>query len=374
MTRTMFSSIILFLAMGLTACGGDGDEPASGGDVALKLSKQAIEAPADGLSTSFELTTTQDWAVYADDNCKEWVTLSPANGTSRSATVSVRIAKNTDYAARQGRIVAMSGTARAAIDVSQQAAERPATDPSIKGPEGYELVWNDEFDSGTTLGSSWTHEIWPAGRVNNELQAYVNGTSPRGDRVTEIADGTLRIHCFKEDGKIYSGRVYAKVRQGWKYGYFEAAIKLPKGKGTWPAFWMMPVNFTNWPGDGEIDIMEAVGYQPDRVWSTIHCNKYNNGGTATESRSTTLQNAYTAFHKYALLWTEDKMTFYVDGKELLTYRDDGTGRDAWPFTAAFYPILNLAWGGDWGGAQGVDESFLPATMEVDYVRVFQKRP
>ena len=205
MTRTMFSSIILFLAMGSTACGGDSDEPASGSDVALKLSKQAIEAPADGLSTSFELTTTQDWAVYADDNCKEWVTLSPANGTSRSATVNVRIAKNTDYAARQGRIVAMSGTARAAIDVSQQAAERPATDPSIKGPEGYELVWNDEFDSGTTLGSSWTHEIWPAGRVNNELQAYVNGTSPRGDRVTEIADGTLRIHCFKEDGKIYSG-------------------------------------------------------------------------------------------------------------------------------------------------------------------------
>ena len=79
--------------------------------------------------------------------------------------------------------------------------------------------------------------------VNNELQNYVNHVSPGGGKVTEIKDGHLRIHCFKENGKIYSGRVYAKVKEGWTYGYIEATIKLPKGKGIWPAFWMMPVNF-----------------------------------------------------------------------------------------------------------------------------------
>lgn len=135
---------------------------------------------------------------------------------------------------------------------------------------------------------------------------------------------------------------------------------------------MMPVNFTSWPGDGEIDIMESVGYDPNVVVSTIHCNKYNNGGTAIESARTSVATAYSEFHKYALEWTADKMVFYVDGKQLLTYNNDGTGKDAWPFDSPFYVILNLAWGGSWGGLQGVDESCLPATMEVDYVRVFQK--
>lgn len=159
---------------------------------------------------------------------------------------------------------------------------------------------------------------------------------------------------------------------GWKYGYIEASIKLPKGKGTWPAFWMMPVNFQQWPGDGEIDIMESVGYDPDVVVSTIHCTKYNNTGTTIESARRKISNSQTEFHTYGMEWTAEYMTFYVDGEKLLTYRNDGNGKEAWPFDAAFYPILNLAWGGTWGGGQGLDPSCLPATMEVDYVRVFQK--
>ena len=105
-------------------------------------------------------------------------------------------------------------------------------------PYRYILNWNDEFD-GLSLGADWTHEVQPSGWVNNELQNYVNG-SYNGQRVTEVSDGTLKITARKIDGKIYSGRLYAKVSQGWKYGYFEARIKLPKGRGTWPAFWMMP--------------------------------------------------------------------------------------------------------------------------------------
>lgn len=203
--------------------------------------------------------------------------------------------------------------------------------------------------------------------VNNELQNYV-----REDKVAQVSNGTLKINLLDDGGTIKSARLYARESTGWKYGYIEASIKLPKGKGTWPAFWMMPVNWQQWPGDGEIDIMESVGYEPDVVVSTIHCTKYNNTGTTIESARRKISNSQTEFHTYGMEWTAEYMTFYVDGEKLLTYRNDGNGKEAWPFDAAFYPILNLAWGGTWGGGQGLDPTCLPATMEVDYVRVFQK--
>ena len=242
-------------------------------------------------------------------------------------------------------------------------------------PYRYILNWNDEFD-GLSLGADWTHEVQSSGWVNNELQNYVNG-SYNGQRVTEVSDGTLKITARKIDGKIYSGRLYAKVSQGWKYGYFEARIKLPKGRGTWPAFWMMPCNnnfSTNpWPHCGEIDIMEEVGYSPGNVSATVHCTKYNNGNTSIEHGTKYVSTAESDFHIYGCEWTENVLNFYVDGDLILSYKNDGEGKDSWPFDVPFYPILNLAWGGSWGGAQGVDESALPATMEVDYMRVYKMR-
>ena len=255
------------------------------------------------------------------------------------------------------------------ITVNQASAE----DREINAPDGYRLVWHDEFSEGTTLNSDWTHEVQNAGWVNHELQNYRNGTAD-GKRVTELIDGRLHINCFKgSDGKIYSGRVYAKVKQGWTYGYIEASIKLPKGKGTWPAFWMMPVNFRSWPADGEIDIMEEVGYHPDYVSSSLHANAHvhSNGTQVTHEMKCT--GAEGEFHTYAILWTAKNITTYVDGKVQLSYDNRGLGRDDWPYDDPFYVIFNLAWGGDWGGTQGVDESALPATMEVDYIRVFQKK-
>lgn len=266
----------------------------------------------------------------------------------------------------------------ASSEGSQQISvvQESAPDNNISVPEGYRLVWNDEFDQGTTLNTAWwTHEEQGPGWVNNELQTYVDGQAA-GRRVTEIADGKLSINCFKAGSTIYSGRVYANVSKGWKYGWFEARIKLPKGKGTWPAFWMMPANndFTTnpWPLCGEIDIMEEVGADPGDVSSTIHCQKYNNTGTATEHATLHVADAEDEFHVYACEWTSDHLKFYVDGKMILDYANDGSGIEAWPFDKPFYIILNLAWGGDWGGYKGTDDSALPATMKIDYVRVFQK--
>ncbi|MCH5229075.1 MAG: glycoside hydrolase family 16 protein [Muribaculaceae bacterium] len=250
----------------------------------------------------------------------------------------------------------------------------------IKVPEGYILVWHDEFNKGNTLGNDWVIEEKPSGWVNNELQNYT-GEKIDGENTLEIKDGNLLINCFKgSDGKIYSGRVYAKPDEGWEYGYFEARIKLPKGKGTWPAFWMMPVNpdwtINGWPRCGEIDIMEEVGTDPNRVSSSLHTENYNHKINTQKTHEIYLEGAEEDFHIYALEWTPEEIKTYVDGIVQLhaTREEMGEDHESWPFHYAFYPILNLAWGGDWGGYKGVDETVLPVSMLVDYVRIFQKKP
>lgn len=238
----------------------------------------------------------------------------------------------------------------------------------------YKLVWHDEFSTRTISSARWTYQTAEAGWVNHELQTYVNARSPKGTKVAESSDGTLKIYTFKEGDKVYSARLYGRKSVGFKYGYIEARIKLPKGKGTWPAWWMMPVSSSAWPGCGEIDIMEEVGVDPNIVSSSIHCTAYNHPAKTQKTHSMTCVGAENGFHIYALEWTEDYIRTYVDGQEQLYFENDHQGNnDTWPFNKAFYPILNVAWGGDWGGYAGVDESALPLTMEIDYVRVWQKK-
>lgn len=238
-------------------------------------------------------------------------------------------------------------------------------------PKGYKMVWHDEF-KGKALNKDWTVVEKPAGWVNHELQTYVT-MDPEGVSPLKVSDGTLKITAYKaKDGKIYSGRMNACQQTGWQYGYMESRIKLPKGKGTWPAFWMMPVGGGRWPACGEIDIMEEIGGDANMIHSTIHTRKYNNTGTPIENGHRRIEGAEGEFHIYGMEWTPEHMVFYVDGEQLLDYKNEGT-EDAWPYDKPFYIILNLAFGGDWGGCKGVDHTVLPITMEVDYVRVYQKK-
>ena len=238
----------------------------------------------------------------------------------------------------------------------------------------YKLVWYDEFSTTGISTVRWSYQKADAGWVNHELQTYVSGRSPGGKKVAECSDGTLKIHTFKEGDKVYSARMYGKKTVGFKYGYFEARIKLPRGKGTWPAWWMFPVDSSNWPDCGEIDIMEEVGVDPNLVSSSFHCAAYNHPSKTQKTHEMYCVGAEDGFHVYALEWTEDYMRTYVDGTEQLYFENDHQGNnDTWPFYKPFFLILNVAWGGDWGGYDGVDESALPLTMEVDYVRVWQKR-
>ena len=376
----MLHTFLLSLAAVVCGCGGsDNDDPLPS-TVNITLSQESIEAPAEGGTYTINVNTTgKEWNAYAD---QEFIIVGAKNTAAQTGTLTVAVPANPTTSVRTGTITVMSGSARKSISVTQMAAE----ESPYYAPEGYQLVWQDEFDGNygyapnengvprTELNPDyWTHEVKNAGWVNHELQNYVNHKTPEGKLVTELRNGKLRITALKENGKVYSGRVYAKVKEGWKYGYIEASIKLPKGKGTWPAFWMMPVNFRSWPADGEIDIMEEVGYHPDYVSSSLHANAHVHSDGTQVTHEMKCAGAEGEFHTYAILWTAKNITTYVDGKVQLSYDNRGLGRDDWPYDDPFYVIFNLAWGGDWGGAQGVDESALPATMEVDYIRVFQKK-
>ena len=375
MKKLMLNTLLLSLAVALTGCGGsdDNDDPQPAA-ISITVSQESITAPADGGSYTVNVTTTgKEWGAYAD---QDFITVDTKNTVAQSGTLTVTVPANPTTSARTATVTVMSGAARKYISVSQEAAAQSA----YNAPEGYTLVWQDEFDKGSELnGDDWTLEVQKSGWVNNELQNYVNHKTPGGSLVTEIRGGKLRITALKEDGKVYSGRVYAHVNQGWQYGYFEASIKLPKGKGTWPAFWMMPVgndwNTNPWPMCGEIDIMEEVGCVPNEVSSSIHTQDYNHTKNTQKTHAFVQSGAEDEFHTYALLWTADEITTYVDGKVQLNVKKSalGSGHNQWPFHYAFYPIFNLAWGGSWGGMYGVDESALPCTMEVDYIRVFQKK-
>ena len=365
MNKMILYAMLLTVGSLFAACGGDDDSPAPA-SVTITAQPESINVVAAGGTYTINVTTTGTaWSAYSNES---WIKVE-VNSTSSSGTVTVTVPENPNTVQRSGSVVIMSGTARKQIPVSQAAAD----ESPYYCPDGYHLVWHDEFDEGTQLNADdWTHEVKPSGWVNNELQNYVNHITPDGANVTQIRNGHLQITCLKENGKIYSGRVYAKVKSGWTYGYIEASIKLPKGKGTWPAFWMMPVNFRSWPADGEIDIMEEVGYHPNYVSSSLHANAHVHSNNTQITHEMYCAGAEGEFHTYAILWTHDNITTYVDGKQQLSYNNRGLGRDDWPYDDPFYVIFNLAWGGDWGGAQGVDDTVLPVTMEVDYIRVFQK--
>lgn len=244
-----------------------------------------------------------------------------------------------------------------------------------QAPEGYSLVWSDEFSASTPSlpdTNKWWYETGGSGWGNNELQYYVAGVA-REDTLALISDGTLKIRALK---KRYFSMDYVSIRmntkENWKYGYFEMKAKVPGKRGSWAAFWMMPQNFTAWPLDGEIDIMEYVGYRPNVTQSSVHTQSYNHVAHTEKTATKNIANAETEFHVYGLEWTEDKITGYVDGIPYFTFANDKLGdKNTWPFDAPFYLKLNLAIGGNWGGLMGIDENVCPATYEIDYVRVYQ---
>lgn len=243
-----------------------------------------------------------------------------------------------------------------------------------RGPNGCTLVWSDEFDvDGLPNPDEWRYDVGGRGWGNNEKQYYTDSRLENA----RIEDGRLIIEAHQEDwlGMNYtSARLL--TRREWTYGRFEASARLPSGRGTWPAIWMLPDLpwHGGWPRGGEIDIMEHVGYDPDVVHSTVHTAAFNHRMGTHKGASVQVPNARTDFNLYAVEWTSSEIRGYVNDVHYFTFeneqlRDPEANDREWPFDHPFHMILNIAVGGSWGGREGIDPDIWPQRMEVDFVRV-----
>lgn len=235
-----------------------------------------------------------------------------------------------------------------------------------------QMVWSDEFDyQGLPDSTKWSYE---EGYIRNaELQYYTAGRLENA----RVEDGNLVIETRKDDFEghpITSASLTTDGKASWTYGRVEVRAKLPTGLGTWPAIWMLGVNIdeVGWPECGEIDIMENVGYDPDLIHANIHTEAYNHVKGTNKGNRITVTAPYNDFHVYAVDWAPQQMSFSVDDSTYFTFANEGTGSATWPYDKPHYLILNTAFGGGWGGAQGVDETILPVKYYIDYVRVYQK--
>jgi len=250
--------------------------------------------------------------------------------------------------------------------------------PEPTGPKEYSFsatpVWSDEFDyEGLPDVKKWSYDVGSQnnGWGNNELQYYTEANLENA----RVENGILTITAKREafEGFNYtSARLISKGKGDFLYGRFEVRAKVPPGKGTWAAAWMLPTDWAygSWPASGEIDILEHVGYDQDVVHISMHTEAYNHSIGTQKTATKKIQNATTEFHIYRVDWTPDYIKGFVDNVEMFHFVNEKKGYAVWPFDKKFHWLLNLAVGGDWGGQKGVDEEAFPAKMEVDYVRVF----
>jgi beta-glucanase (GH16 family) len=244
--------------------------------------------------------------------------------------------------------------------------------------EKWKLVWSDEFErAGAPDATKWTYDVGGEGWGNQEAQFY---TADRRENA-RVEDGHLVIEARREKwlGRDYtSARLVTKDKGDWTYGRFEIRAKLPLGRGTWPAIWMLPTKWDlgdhHWPDVGEIDIMEHVGHNPGVVHASTHSRQHQWKIGTQRTATLSVPDAGTAFHTYALEWEPEEIRIYVDGNHYFTSKRDGGDWTSWPFFRPFHLVLNVAVGGAWGGEKGIDDSIFPRRMEVDYVRVYQREP
>ncbi|MET4107818.1 glycoside hydrolase family 16 protein [Hymenobacter sp. UYP22] len=231
-----------------------------------------------------------------------------------------------------------------------------------------ELVWSDEFETGALDQTKWTQELGAGGWGNNELQTYTNTNDN-----TYMSGGNLVIQAKQTGPNSYtSARLITKGKKSFQYGRIDVRAKLPKGKGIWPAIWMLgaDIDQNNWPKCGEIDIMELRGSQPREFLSTMH---FGNSSADHRFKGITKPVPFdvsTDFHTYSVVRSKDLLRFYLDGEMQPYYQFTGSDASPFPFNNPFFVILNVAVGGHFDGNPDASTTF-PQQMQVDYVRYYQ---
>jgi beta-glucanase (GH16 family) len=255
------------------------------------------------------------------------------------------------------------------------------TTASASKPPKYsfkELLWSDEFNyTGLPDSVKWTYDVGGSGWGNKEAQFY---TKARRENA-RVEKGHLLVEARREalnPQNLYtSARLVSRAKGGGSltYGRVEVRAQLPAARGTWPAIWMLPDDWKygdkSWPANGEIDIMEYVGYRSAVVQASTHCKKYYFRTNNQKTDSISVPTATTAFHVYAIEWTPESITALVDNKAYFTGSNEHSGWEAWPWDHPFHVLLNVAVGGEWGGKKGIDDTAFPQQMLVDYVRFYK---
>jgi len=252
-------------------------------------------------------------------------------------------------------------------------SNKPARDGSKEIHKNWKLVWSDDFKETSIDPQKWGFEVNGNGGGNGEKQFYT--ANPKNAHIT---NGHLVITAVKEQYQKHeftSARMTTKGKGAWKYGRFEAKIKFPKGKGLWPAFWLMPEAgvYGGWPLSGEIDIAEVIGDKPNILYGTIHYgNKWPHNEHTGDKIPLPSGDFSSDFHVVAVEWEEGEIRWYLDGKLYQTQTSWHTAGGSFPapFDQKFFIILNVAVGGAWPGPPDKTTVF-PQTMEVEYVRVYQ---
>lgn len=235
------------------------------------------------------------------------------------------------------------------------------------GHTSSKLVFEENFDGNSLNEANWNYELGNGcpnlcGWGNNERQSYTEENAV-------VDNGHLIISATKKADDYNSSRITTKGKMEFQYGRVEVRAKLPLGKGIWPAIWMLgnDIDGVGWPNCGEIDIMEYVGKQPGVIYTSVHSPASH--GATINSKQTRLPEVEKEFHVYRTDWTADQISFFIDNKEVYTFKPKIKSPESWPFDKPFYLILNMAIGGNFGGPE-VDDSIFPQDFIIDYIRVY----
>lgn len=262
-------------------------------------------------------------------------------------------------------------------DTPDQMIDNPAPVDTTPVTLEYKLVWEDNFDGDALDTTSWSYQIGTGGAYgldrwgNNELQYYTD----RAENV-RLEDGNLIITALKEDfngSEFTSTRIRTKDKADWTFGRFEIRAKLPKGQGLWPAIWMLSTDerFGEWPKSGEIDIMEIVGHEPEKLHGTIHYGPaWPNNKQASGIYTKPSGDFSEEFHVYSIEWKVNEIAWFIDGQQYHKIDKNRISPDPYPFNEKFHLLLNVAVGGNWPGNPD-DTTVFPQTMEIDYIKVYQ---
>jgi beta-glucanase (GH16 family) len=237
----------------------------------------------------------------------------------------------------------------------------------------WKLSWSEEFNyEGLPDSNKWSYDAGGHGWGNNELQYYTDAAISNA----EVSNGTLKLKALHEkmDNRDYtSARLITRGKADFTYGKIEIRAKLPEGRGLWPAVWMLAkdIGKVNWPDCGEIDILEHVGFDKDSVFGTIHTKAYNHIIGTQKGKKIFIVNPYSEYHLYSIEWTPERIDFFLDNKMYNHVSNEHKTLAEWPFDSPFYLLLNVAVGGNLGGKKGIDSTVFPASLEVDYIRVYK---